>query len=123
MYKNEYRAAREEKKDEEDQMNKECARVEKNNQRRRRRHPQTGRERESERKKNNFLFSSVNENTHDLQIEHTLLFPGYIGRLKTRINQVENFQFNYVYVCVCKKQRRVCSSVVFVREKKNFIMN
>ncbi len=25
-------------------------------------------------RKKNFLFTSVNENTHDIQIEHTLLF-------------------------------------------------
>ncbi len=31
------------------------------------------RHRQTERKKN-FLFTLVNENTHDIQIEHTLLF-------------------------------------------------
>ena len=64
MYKNEYRAAREEKKDEEDQMNKECARVEKNNQRRRRRHPQTGRERERASEKRTIFFSVQLMKTH-----------------------------------------------------------
>jgi hypothetical protein len=95
-------------------------------------------------KEKKICFTSVDENTHDLQRErvcqirrrHTLLFQATErerekGLVKSRINYADRERERNECVCVCmQKQRACCSSegsrslrVFFFREKKKIFFD
>ena len=58
------------------------------------RHLQTETDRHMGIEKFSFHFFG-NENTHDIQMEHTLLFSGDCDRFKSRINYIQTISKNF----------------------------
>ena len=108
MYNFSIRRNRSRKKGERDEMNIECARAKKNKDI----YTQRQTDRHMGIEKFSFHFFG-NENTHDIQMEHTLLFSGYCDRFKSRINyiqtisknfQVRHIQTIYIYIRMCAEK-------------------